>query len=630
MAERNIGYIAWKNNLSWLEKQDGPKWDSLLEKENNRFTDALKGLTIPKSNKSSEDGIKWKGFTIVSEPFSPEQVVSKGSFKCKCWDYDLSEDILVLAVQDPKGFERFSVEVYNVSGSKVSHLKTITDAGPTVAILDGTVWFLGSDADLRYNSVKSWSETSDVETHFKTNNLKENLELRRGEDGSVYVLKTDFVETKFCLIPSFEQWTHEPHLQSCISSEKLKLPGINETIESLSFKAGWIVTRSRGIRTLWRMNDLKPVTHIWGDVSYEIRNPFTINISDIRYSSYEIHLPKWTLNNPKPHKYPCSYHEHPLPTFVVHPEDYENAKGLLITAYGAYGTPTHVGSLISKWKPLLDKGWIVCSVMVPGSGDHDIKWVRAGQRLNRIESINAFKEAIEFLKEEYGFSAQKVALYGRSAGGLLVSSVAINNPELVGALYIESPYVDVLRTITNPSLPLTTLETKEFGSLDSSTNVIATASWSPMEHIPVGGIPELFVVARTDTADLEVLPYEVLKFIKRLRGKGLGEDKLVFIHEGRGHFTTSWKSRAEDIALLDDWIEQPPGRRGTSKKPAVRTKNHTPKYNSMAPSRRNRNRATRKNRASRKNRNEPAMMGGKRKGSRKHHSRKHRKGSRKH
>jgi oligopeptidase B len=310
---------------------------------------------------------------------------------------------------------------------------------------------------------------------------------------------------------------------------------------------------------------------------------------------------------------------------VVHPEDYQSAKGILITAYGAYGTPTHVGSLIKRWKPLLQKGWIVCSVMVPGSGDHNTKWIRNGQRLNRIQSIEAFKESIEALKEEYGFAAERVALYGRSAGGLLVSSVAIHNPGLVGALYLESPYVDVLRTITNPELPLTTLETKEFGSLESSTNVIATASWSPMEHIPLKGIPELFVIARTDTADLEVFPYEVLKFIKRVRGKGSGEEKLIFVHEGRGHFTTSWETRAEDIALLDNWLEQSPGLTGTSKKPAVRTKNHTPKYNSMAMSRRNRNRATRKNRASRKNRNEPAMMGGRR---RRHHSRKHR--SRKH
>lgn len=620
---RDLGYIAWKNNLSWLEKQEGSKWDALLEKENNRFTDALNGLTVPKITVSS-NGSKMKGFTIKSDPFTPEKTLTRGSFKCKCWDFTLSEDMLVAGIQDPSGFERFSVEVYKVSRSKISHLKTFLRTGPTVAILNNTVWFLGSDADLRYNSVKSWSPTSDVETHYITNDLKENLELRRGEDESVYVIRTDFVETKFCLIPSFDRWSDEPHMQSCIVSDKLRLEGITDTIEALSFKAGWIVSRSRGIRTLWNMN-LKPITHIWGDISCDIQNPFILNISDIRYSTYEIHLPKWTLNNPKPHKFPCSYHEYPLPAFVVHPEDFENAKGILITAYGAYGTPTHVGSLISRWKPLLEKGWIICSVMVPGSGDDNTKWIRNGQRLNRIQSIDAFKESIEALKEEYGFTAKRVALYGRSAGGLLVSSVAIQHPGLVGALYLESPYVDVLRTITNPELPLTTLETKEFGSLETPINVISTASWSPMEHIPVAGIPELFVVARTDTADLEVFPYEVLKFMKRVRGKGSGEEKLVFVHEGRGHFTTSWETRAEDIALLDNWIEQSPGPHIKSKKPAPRTKNHTPKYNSMAMSRRNRNRATRKNRASRKNRNEPAMMGGR---GRKHHSRKHR--SRKH
>ena len=153
-----------------------------------------------------------------------------------------------------------------------------------------------------------------------------------------------------------------------------------------------------------------------------------------------------------------------------------------------------------------------------------------------------------------------------------------------------------------------------------------------MEHIPVKGIPGLFVVARTDTADLEVFPYEVLKFIKRIRSKKDIQEKLIFVHRGRGHFTTSWKSRAEDIALLDNWLKQSPGL-PSSKKPAVRTKNHTPKYNSMALSRKNRdrkNRASRKNRSSRKNRNNapvavPAMMGGKRRG-----SRKGRKGSRKH
>jgi hypothetical protein len=624
---RNLGYIAWKNNLSWLEKQSGSKWKSLIKRENNNFENALTNLKVPRFTNTSSGSI-WKDYKITFDPFSPEQTWARGTFTCKCWDADVSDTLFVAAVKDPNGFERFTVEIYN---SKFTHLKTLKNTGPTLAISDNTVWFLGSEADLRYNSIKSWSlsNTSDIITHYITDNLEENLEIKRGEDGSIYVLRTDFVKTKFCLIPSFNLWSDEPHLQSCIVSDTLKLPGLEGILEAFSFKAGWAITRSRGIRTLYRIEpDVKPISWIWGDITYDSRNPFELNISDIRYSSYSIHLPKWTLNNPKPHEYPCSYHEHPLPAFVIHPKDFEKAKGLLITAYGAYGTPTRVGSLLKRWKPLLDKGWIVCSVMVPGSGDHDTKWIRSGQRRNRIKSIEAFKESIDFLKEEYGFDASRVALYGRSAGGLLVTSVCIKNPTLVGALYIESPYIDVLRTITNPKLPLTTLETKEFGSIETATNIIATADWSPIEHIPVGGIPNLFVVARADTADLEVFPYEVLKFIQRVRSKKDTQEKLVFIHKGRGHFTTSWETRAEDIALLDDWIEQPPGREVT-KKSAVRTKNHTPKYNSMPMSRRNRNRATRKNRASRKNRgnnNAAAMMGGRGRASRKHG----RKGSRKH
>ena len=550
----NLGYVAWKDSLSWMEKQEGAKWETLLKQENTRFTEALDNLKIPSFKKTSSDGLKWKGWNITSEPFSPQQVWSRGDFKVKCWDFDMSEDLVAAAVQDPDGFERFHIEIYRVEKSQIIHLKTIHNSGPTVAVLGRTIWFLGSDSNLRYNSIKSWS--GDLQTHYTSSNLKENLEIIRGEDSSIYVRRSDFLSEKFCLIPSCKLWLDKPHLQSCIVSDNLKLTGIQDTIEAFSFKAGWIVSRNHGIRTLWKIekNKIKPITWIWGDIRYDSRYPQTLEVSDIRYENYTIQLPKWVLSNPKPHKFPCSYHEHPLPAFVVHPSDEKRPRGLLITTYGAYGTPTHVGSLISKWKPLLEKGWIVVSVMVPGSGDHNLKWRRSGQRLNRIEAIRTFKDSIEALKEEYGMDTSKVALYGRSAGGLLVSSVCILNPGLVGALYLESPYIDVLKTISNPKLPLTTLETYEFGSSNNPSNIIDTASWSPMEHIPKEGISDLFVIARTDTNDLEVFPYEVLKFIKRIRSKHETHKKLVFIHERRGHFTTTWKTRAEDIALLDNWL----------------------------------------------------------------------------
>jgi len=605
-AIRNLGYIAWKNDLSWMERQQGPAWDALVRDENMRFKRTLKGLgpLVKKMESelnstkvtSSDEPYSLNGWQIESIPFSPEKqwTHSKSGFTCKCWDADISDELFVAAVQVPGGFERFTVELYSMSGKKPVHLKTIERAGPGVALLDGSVVYLESENDLRYSSVNIWTNNKDIVRLFHSKDLKENLEIERGEDGSVYIVRGDFTKKYYALVtlPNKLLWKSSPHRESCIVSDSLKLDGIKDTIESFSLKANWTVTISRGIRTLWK--DKEPVVWIWGDVAHDSRNPFRLDISDIRYDPYTIILPEWKLSNPKPVPFPCSYYDNPLPVFVVHPK--QSVKGLLITAYGAYGTPTHAGSLIKYWKPLLLRGWILASVMVPGSGDDTKEWIQEGQRLNRLHAIDLLTKSIKSLQEEFGISPQSTALYGRSAGGLLAASVSVRTPGLVGSLYMESPYLDILRTISNPALPLTTLETSEYGT--SPINVIATAAWSPMEHIPKEGLPGL-VIVRTDLTDLQVLAYEPLKFIQRARGSDLSE-KLIYVHKGRGHFTTTLKTRAEDLALLES--------------SGARIKNIGYKYK-MVMSRKNRN-MTRKNRnMSRKNRNRKnrnATMGGRR------------------
>lgn len=610
-AIRNLGYIGWKNDLSWMEKQQGHAWDALIHDENIRFKQCLKGLeplvkkmeSELKSNTPDEPYIL-RGWKIQTIAFSPEKIWThmKSGFTCKCRDADISEDIFVAAVQVPGGFERFTVEIYSLDSKKPRHLKTIELSGPEVAVLDGSVIFLKSEKDLRYSSVCIWSNNESILTLYHSSDLKKNLELERGEDGSVYMVKDDFTKKYYSLINNKEskkskevKWLQSPHKKSCIVSDGLRLDGIKDTIESFSLKANWTVTISKGIRILWKGKE--PLIWIWGDISHDSRNPFRLDISDIRYDPYIIMLPEWKLSNPKPVPFPCSYYDNPLPVFVVHPNSEVNVKGLLITAYGAYGTPTHAGSLIQRWKPLLLRGWILASVMVPGSGDDTKAWIKEGQRLNRLNAINLLIDSVKFLQEEFGIRPQNTALYGRSAGGLLVASVAIKIPGLVGSLYMESPYLDILRTISNPSLPLTTLETSEYGT--SPTNLIATGTWSPMEHIPEGGLPEL-VIIRTDLTDLQVLPYEPLKFIQRARGTKKNSEKnkkkLIYVHDGRGHFTTTLKTRAEDLVLLES--------------SGVRIKNIGYKYK-MPPSRKNRTRKNRdrKNR-NRKNRN--STMGGRR------------------
>ena len=593
---RDLGYLQWTDDLAWMESQKGNEWNKIIKEENKKFRAALSNLKLLTIEQIKNKPKRIKKWSI--ETLHHYQIWTHPSgFHCKCWDADFSDTLFAAAVQDKDGFERFTLEIYKISNQKLEHLKTIEKVGPTLAIQGESVIYLKSEKDLRYSSIHRWS-LDESEILFELKDLKENLTLKRGEDSSIYCLRGDFTKKMYGKISSKVEWS-EPTLESGIVSDKTKIPGIKDTIESFSLKASWAVSKNKGIRTLWNLKEVKPVTWIWGDVSYDSRDPFTLEISDIRYEPYVIKPAKWLISNPSPQPFPCSYYEHPLPAFVVHPRNIQETKGILITTYGAYGTPTHVGSLIEKWRPLLNVGWVIASVMIPGSGDHDKAWIEKGQHKNRLEAIEEFHSSIQALQEELGFSKEQTALYGRSAGGLIVSSVAIRYPNLVGALYLESPYVDILRTITNPKLPLTTLETSEFGSLEDPVNIITTAQWSPMEHIPEEGIPDLFVIARTDLNDLEVFPYEVVKFIYRIRGLNKGQKKLLFIHEGLGHFTTSDTSRSEDLSLLDNWLKLNIS--------GLRKKNISHKYK-MGMTRKNRNRKNRTNR-NRKNRKNN-MMGG--------------------
>lgn len=633
---RDLTYLAWKNDLAWMEKQSGTKWESLIQSENTAFTESLKPISEKVKDFKQILGVKshshpftLKGWEIKGDMFSPVQVWKfKGTkFTCNAWDADVIEGFFAAAVPDPKGYERFSVDVYSTEkGFRPVRIANLQLCGPQVAWSNGVLVYLSSSQDLRYDSVYTWNpKTKQNKRLFTLENPTQNLEIGRAEDDSVYVLITDFVKTTvgFVLVNGIDwqsEVTGKVFVQSrdYILDKSTRIPGLpdEDPIEAISLKGNWIITRHYGIRTLWRTQKdkvLRMIT-VWGEISFDTRDPTKLYIKDIRYEPYLVKTGKWTLDNPEPYEFAFSHYNDVLPTFVVHPMT-PTIKGLLITAYGAYGSPTKIGSLVTRWKPLLEQGWVLASVCVPGSGDHDDAWIRKGQRSERGESIKLFTETVRKLQEELSVASNVTAFYGRSAGGLLVISSATLNKGLVGALYVESPYVDVLRTISNPELPLTLLETKEFGIGTNPTNILTTGAWSPMEHIPVEGIPELFVVARSDTADLEVYPYEVMKWIQRIRGSN-GNPKLLYVNNGKGHFTTDLESRAEDLALLDTWLDSNP--------PEPRIKNISTKYKMAKRGVSRRNRKTRKNRN-----NAPAnssMMGGRR-GSRRHHKKR---GTRRH
>ena len=230
-------------------------------------------------------------------------------------------------------------------------------------------------------------------------------------------------------------------------------------------------------------------------------------------------------------------------------------RGLIVTGYGAYGSPTSF--FTSRWKPYIEKGFAIGIALIRGGGDHNQMWAYMGKKEGKIGGIEDFEACIRAIQGHIGLGADKTCIFGRSAGGYLVGSTLVRNTDgnLFKYLYTESPYVDVLQTSTNPDLPLTLGEYGEFGDPARSIADFETIlRIGPVSGLGTNGVPGIFVLCRAGTKDRQVYAYESAKWITILRGKNTGDDtKLLFISEGEGHAVYGKKGaqeRAEDYLIL--------------------------------------------------------------------------------
>ncbi len=237
-------------------------------------------------------------------------------------------------------------------------------------------------------------------------------------------------------------------------------------------------------------------------------------------------------------------------------------RGLLVVIYGAYGMPTIIGSIMKKWGPLLESGWAIGFAYVRGGGDNGWDWAEAGRRDQRYKSLEDAEACITGLRRRLRVSAANTIIYGRSAGGIQVGALANRHPngDLFRGIYCEVPYLDVLQTTTNPSLPLTELEYDEFG--DPRHRLADLSFWvrhSPVTNVPPSGLPALMILCRTGLNDTQVYAYEPLKWILKSRGPSPAPSmpKLLGIAIDQGHFysgATELDARATDLAILDAFI----------------------------------------------------------------------------
>jgi oligopeptidase B len=283
---------------------------------------------------------------------------------------------------------------------------------------------------------------------------------------------------------------------------------------------------------------------------HPFNNPeFDTNLLRFEYSSlitpnsvidYHMDTGEWEIK--KEHEIPSGYDKSLYESERIHaiapdgkrvPISLVYKKGLkrdgsnpaLLHGYGAYGAtidPEFNPNRIS----LLDRGFVVAIAHIRGGSDLGRAWYEEGRFLNKKNTFTDFIACAEHLIREGYTSSAKLAIQGVSAGGLLVSAATTMRPDLFKAVICKVPFVDVVTSMSDPSIPLTTLEWNEWGNPVNPAEFEYMLSYSPYNNLRPGVYPNMLIT--TGLNDPRVAFWEPAKFTAKLREIISGDSLIVF------------------------------------------------------------------------------------------------------
>jgi oligopeptidase B len=241
-----------------------------------------------------------------------------------------------------------------------------------------------------------------------------------------------------------------------------------------------------------------------------------------------------------------------VPVSLVYKKDLkrDGKRPLLPQAYGSYGIPTNV-TFNSNRLSLLDRGVVVASAHIRGGGDLGKEWHDAGKMMSKKNTFTDFIAAAEHLVKEGYTSKDRLVITGGSAGGLLMGAVVNMRPDLFKAVVAYVPFVDVINTELDETLPLTAGEWEEWGNpVKSKENFQYMLSYSPYDNVAAKDYPAMLV--KTSLNDSQVLFHEPTKWVAKLRSTKTDKNPLLFkINMGAGHGGASGRYDALREAAFD-------------------------------------------------------------------------------
>lgn len=218
-------------------------------------------------------------------------------------------------------------------------------------------------------------------------------------------------------------------------------------------------------------------------------------------------------------------------------------------AYGSYGSsmdPSFRSSVVS----LLDRGVVFAIAHIRGGQEMGRDWYEQGKLLNKKNTFTDFIDVTEFLVAEKYAAPDKVAAGGGSAGGLLMGAIVNMRPDLYRAIIAAVPFVDVVTTMLDESIPLTTNEFDEWGNPKQKAFYDYMLSYSPYDNVSAQAYPAMLVT--TGLWDSQVQYFEPAKWVAKLRATNTGDQPLVFsVNMDAGHGGKSGRFRREEETALE-------------------------------------------------------------------------------
>lgn len=224
-----------------------------------------------------------------------------------------------------------------------------------------------------------------------------------------------------------------------------------------------------------------------------------------------------------------------IPISLVYKKDTvkDGSAPLMLYGYGAYGSTVET-HFLSYRVSLLDRGFIFAIAHVRGGGELGRHWYEQGKLLNKKNTFSDFIACAEHLTRRKYSSAGNIAISGGSAGGLLMGAATNMRPDLFRCVIAHVPFVDVVTTMLDESIPLTVIEFEEWGNPAEKKYFEYMQSYSPYDNLTGGDYPNMLVTAGLN--DPRVQYWEPAKWVAKLRAVKSDENLLLLRTKmGQGH-----------------------------------------------------------------------------------------------